>query len=144
MAHINLLPWREKLRKQRVTWSPVERPAAQGDQVRISCEGRLEGEEEPFEGGSAENFSMEIGADRMIEGFETGLLGASAGESRMLELQFPDDYRVESLAGKPVTFEITADEVQEPVLPPVDDASSSVTMMFEGLRSRWMTPRWCA
>jgi trigger factor len=122
----------EKLRKQRVTWSPVERPAAQGDQVRISFEGRLEGEEEPFEGGSAENFSMEIGADRMIEGFESGLIGAAAGERRDLQLQFPEQYQVEKLAGKPVTFSVQVHEVAEPVLPEVDEAFAASLGVTEG------------
>jgi trigger factor len=122
----------EKLRKQRVTWNPVERPATEGDQVRVSFQGRLEGEEEPFEGGSAENFSLEIGADRMIEGFEGGLIGASAGDNRELALHFPEQYQVETLAGKPVTFSVQVHEVAEPVLPEVDEAFAASLGVTEG------------
>lgn len=56
----------------------------------------------------------------MIEGFEQALLGAAAGDERSLDLKFPDDYRVEKLAGKPVTFDVTIKAVQEPVLPALD------------------------
>ncbi len=122
----------EKLRKQRVTWNPVERPADHGDQVRVSFQGRLEGEEEPFEGGSAENFSMEIGADRMIEGFESGLIGAATGDNPELTLQFPEQYQVEKLAGKPVTFSVQILEVAEPVLPEVDEAFAASLGVDEG------------
>lgn len=109
----------EKLRRQRTTWNTVDRPAGDGDRVTVSFVGKVAGE--PFEGGSAEKLPLVLGSGAMIEGFETGLLGASAGDNREVDLQFPDDYRVESLAGKPVTFEVTVDEVQEPVLPAIDE-----------------------
>ena len=109
----------EKLRRQRTTWNTVERAAQDGDRVTVSFVGTMDGE--PFEGGSAEQVPLVLGSGAMIEGFEKGLLGAAAGDGRSLELQFPEDYRVESLAGKPVVFDITLDEVQEPVVPPVDE-----------------------
>ena len=110
----------EKLRKQRASWSVVERAAADGDQVKISFEGKVDGE--VFEGGSAENVELVLGSKRMIEGFEDGLVGMNQGEKRTVELKFPDDYRVEELAGKPVTFEVEVVEVAEESLPEVDDA----------------------
>lgn len=109
----------DKLRRQRTTWNTVDRPAGDGDRVTVSFVGKVDGE--PFEGGSAEKLPLVLGSGSMIEGFETGLLGASAGDNRAVELQFPDDYRVESLAGRPVTFEVEVDEVQEPVLPAIDE-----------------------
>jgi trigger factor len=109
----------EKLRKQRATWSPVERAAAEGDQVKISFAGSIEGE--PFEGGSGEDLSLVLGSKRMIEGFEAGVVGMLKEEKRTVELKFPEDYRVTELAGKPVSFEIEVKEVAEEVLPEVDE-----------------------
>ncbi len=110
----------EKLQKQRVTWNPVERAANESDQVKINFKGFIDGE--AFEGGSADDVPLVLGSKSMIEGFETGLLGVVKEEKRSLELKFPDDYRVEELAGKPVTFEVEVNEVAEQVLPEVDDA----------------------
>ncbi|MGD8310096.1 MAG: trigger factor, partial [Chromatiales bacterium] len=70
----------ESLRKQRLTWEPVDRPAAEGDQLTISFKGSLDGEE--FQGGSAEQVPLVLGAGKMVPGFEQGLEGASAGETR--------------------------------------------------------------
>ncbi len=120
----------EKLRKQRVTWNKVERAAQDGDQVTVSFVGKVDGEE--FEGGSAHNVPIELGAGRMIEGFEQGLLGASAGEERTIHLSFPDDYQAEHLAGKPASFEITVNEVAEAVLPELDEEFAKAFGVEEG------------
>ncbi|MEJ2317210.1 MAG: trigger factor [Gammaproteobacteria bacterium] len=120
----------EKLRKQRVTWNKVERAARDGDQVTVSFVGKVDGEE--FEGGSAQNVPIELGAGRMIEGFEQGLLGASAGDERTVHLDFPDDYQAAHLAGKPATFEITVNEVAEPVLPELDEEFAKAYGVEEG------------
>ncbi|MCU7905446.1 MAG: trigger factor [Candidatus Thiodiazotropha sp. (ex Epidulcina cf. delphinae)] len=109
----------EKLRKQRATWDGVERAAEEGDQVRINFKGTVDGE--TFEGGSADDVDLVLGSKRMIEGFESGLVGVVKAEKRTLDLEFPQDYHVEELAGKPVTFEVEANQVSEEVLPPVDD-----------------------
>ncbi|WP_425470242.1 trigger factor [Thiocapsa rosea] len=108
----------ERLRRQHATRQPVERAAATGDLLTISFVGTLDGE--PFEGGSASGVKLELGTGRMIPGFEDGLIGASAGEQRTLDLVFPDPYQAEHLAGKPVRFEVTVDAVEESVLPEVD------------------------
>jgi trigger factor len=79
-------------------------------------------EGEPFEGGSGSGTQVELGSGRMIPGFEDGLVGAVAGESRSLDLQFPDGYQREELAGKPVHFEVQVDTVTRPVLPELDAA----------------------
>jgi len=120
----------EKLRKQRVTWNKVERAARDGDQVTVSFVGKVDGEE--FEGGSAQNVPIELGAGRMIEGFEQGILGASAGEERTIHLDFPDDYQAAHLAGKPASFEITVNEVAEPVLPELDEEFARAFGVEEG------------
>jgi len=108
------------LRQQHATWAPVERAAADGDQLILDFKGRLDGAE--FERGSATDFELVLGAGRMIEGFEAGLSGASAGEQRTLALTFPADYPAEELAGKPVEFDVTVKTVSERVLPALDDA----------------------
>ncbi len=110
----------EKLRQQNREWVAVERPAADGDQLQISFQGSIEGE--PFEGGSGEDFDLELGTGMMIDGFEDGLRGKSAGETVTLDLAFPDDYRNTELAGKPVRFVIEIKKVSESVLPEIDAA----------------------
>lgn len=109
----------EKLRKQRITWNEVDREAQEGDQITINFKGYMDGE--AFEGGSADGIPLELGAKGMIEGFEEGLVGAKAGESRTLELNFPENYHAEKLAGKPATFEVEVTKVSEAVLPEVNE-----------------------
>lgn len=108
----------EKLRKQRTVWNDVERPAQDGDTVHIDFRGLIGGE--PFEGGTAEGVPLVLGSGSMIDGFESGLLGASAGDERTLDVTFPEDYRAEHLAGKAATFEVKVNRVAEPLLPEVD------------------------
>ena len=109
----------EKLRQQRVTWNKVERAAQDGDQLMISFVGKID--DEAFEGGSAEKVPLVLGSGSMIEGFEQGLLGAAEGDERSVETTFPDDYQAQHLAGKAAVFDITVNEVAEPVLPEVDE-----------------------
>ena len=110
----------EKLRQQRRTWTTVERAAQDGDQVRISFKGSIDGE--GFEGGEKDDMPLVLGSHSVIDGFEEGIVGAGVGETVELDLQFPDDYRAEHLAGKPVHFSIKLIEVAEPTLPDVDEA----------------------
>lgn len=110
----------ERLRKQRQTWNPVDRPAQEGDQVRVTFQGAIDGE--PFEGGQGTNVPVVLGGGMMIKGFEAGLVGAVKGEEKTLTPSFPDDYRVKSLAGRPASFRIVVESVAEPLLPEVDEA----------------------
>jgi trigger factor len=121
----------EKLRKQRASWNTVERAAGEGDQVKISFEGKVDGE--VFEGGSADNVPLVLGSKRMIEGFEDGLVGMIKDEKRSLELNFPEDYQVEEVAGKPVKFEVEVSEVAEETLPEVDEAFAKEFGAEEGV-----------
>jgi len=109
----------EKLRQQRTTWNDVERGANDGDTVHMNFKGMIDGE--AFEGGSAEDVPLVLGSGAMIEGFESGLLGARPDDERTLEVTFPEDYRAEHLAGKAATFEVKVLRVSEPVLPELDD-----------------------
>lgn len=110
----------ERLRAQNREWVAVERASAEGDQLEISFEGRIDGE--VFEGGTGEDINLELGSGMMIDGFEAGLTGVTAGEAVNMDLKFPDDYRNEALAGKPVTFDVTVKKVSEAVLPELDEA----------------------
>jgi trigger factor len=120
----------EKLRRQRVEWREVERGAADGDLVKVSFVGKVDGE--PFEGGEGKDVALVLGSKRMIPGFEDALIGAASGDQRNLDLQFPDDYRVETLAGKPVTFEVQVISVSEPELPEVDEQFARLFGVDEG------------
>ena len=108
----------DKLLDQQSTWETVERVAANGDQVNIDFAGTKDGE--GFEGGSAEGTDLELGSKRMIDGFEAGLEGAKAGEERVLNLTFPDDYHSEDLKGAAVEFKVTVNTVSEKKLPEMD------------------------
>jgi len=111
----------ERLREQRKTWGPVERPAQDGDRLTVSFVGTLEGESEPFQGGSATAVPVELGSGRMLPGFEAGLVGAATGETRTLALRFPESYQRADLSGRAVSFEVTVEAVAEPLLPVVDE-----------------------
>ncbi|MCV2402188.1 trigger factor [Marinomonas sp. C2222] len=110
----------ETLRKQNAEWTAVERESADGDQVTIDFVGFLG--EEAFEGGSAQGHKLVLGSNTMIPGFESGILGAKAGEERTISVTFPEDYQAEHLKGQEATFKITVSEVAEQVLPELDDA----------------------
>jgi trigger factor len=120
----------DSLRHQRLTWNSVERAAATGDRVLIDFQGTLDGV--PFEGGEAKDFPLVLGNNTMIEGFESGLIGARAGESRTLDVTFPADYRNTNLAGKPVQFAVTVKQVNEPLLPEVNDEFARALGVVDG------------
>ena len=108
----------EILRKQRVSYEPVERAAATGDQVTIDYRGTLNGEE--FPGGQAQDYRLVLGEGRTLKDFEDPILGMKAGESKTNELTFPEDYHAKELAGKTVSFETKLGLVAGPKLPEVD------------------------
>ena len=109
----------ETLRKQRQTWVPVERAAADGDMVNIDYVGKKEGEE--FQGGKAAGQNLVLGSERMIPGFEDGVIGKSVGDDFTLQLKFPDEYHSEELAGAEVEFELKLNIVSEQSLPEVSE-----------------------
>ncbi len=120
----------EKLRKQRTIWNAVDRAAQDEDQVKVSFVGKIDGE--AFEGGTAEDVPLVLGSGMMIDGFEQAIQGAEPGGSLSIDLEFPEDYRVEHLAGKPVTFDISVKEVLEPVLPHIDEDFAKALGVAEG------------
>lgn len=108
-----------KLRSQRTVWNEVDREAADGDSIVMDFKGMIDGE--VFDGGSGEDMPLTLGSGSMIEGFEAGLLGVKAGETRTLDLTFPEQYRAEHLAGKEASFEVSVKKVSEPELPEVNE-----------------------
>jgi len=78
--------------------NPVEREAKEGDVVLIDYEGKIDGE--PFEGGTAKDYLIELGEGRVLPELEKALVGASAGDDRQATVPFPDDYPAEEVAGK--------------------------------------------
>lgn len=94
--------------------------AKDGDTVVIDFKGMLEGE--AFEGGTAEDYSLELGSGSFIPGFEEQLVGAKAGDEKKVEVTFPEEYGAEHLAGKDVVFEVTVKGVKVPLPTVIDDA----------------------
>jgi len=121
----------ESMRDRLGTLETVDRPAALGDSVVIDYVGKLEGE--PFEGGEGRDQLLELGAGQLIPGFEEQLVGAAAGEERLVELSFPDDYGAPHLAGKPATFDVTVTEVKIKQLPELDDDFAADAAGFDTL-----------
>jgi|SRR5690554_39774 len=105
----------ETLQKQNANWTDSKDAAADGDRVVIDFEGSIDGE--VFEGGSATDYTLTLGSNSMIPGFETGLVGAKAGEEKSIDVNFPEDYHKEELKGKPAQFKVTVKTVQKPELP---------------------------
>ena len=109
----------ETLRHQRQTWEKVDRAAQENDMVNIDFVGKKNGEE--FEGGQMTGTNLELGSGRMIPGFEEGILDRKIGESFTLDLQFPEQYHNEELAGQAVQFDIKLNSVSKQILPEADE-----------------------
>ncbi len=93
--------------------------AENGDQLIVDFVGKLKGE--PFEGGSAEDAAVELGAGRFVPGFEEQLVGVKAGDETTIKVTFPKDYQAENLKGKAVTFDVTVKSVKVPGEAKIDD-----------------------
>src|SRR5690606_26254821 len=118
----------ETLRKSQTNWTAAERPAQSGDRVNVDFVGKRDGEE--FDGGSANGYTLQLGSGNMIPGFEDGIVGMSAGDTKVLSLTFPEDYQVEALKGAATEFTVTLNSVSEQQLPELDEgffASFGVT-----------------
>ncbi|MFT5115310.1 MAG: trigger factor [Parasphingorhabdus sp.] len=109
----------DSLRKRQVNWAETEDAAADGDQLMIDFIGTIDAEE--FEGGSAEDFAVELGAGGMLADFEAGLTGAKAADTKTVEVNFPEDYPGAAVAGKTAKFEISVKKVSHPELPEVNE-----------------------
>ena len=108
----------DNMRKQQITWNEVKRKSKQGDRVIVDFLGTVDGVE--FDGGKADDYPIVLGEGQMLPDFETGIEGMKAGESKEIEVNFPDDYN-EDLGGKKAVFKIDAKTVSESVLPEIDE-----------------------
>ena len=108
----------ERLQKQQSKWNVVERAAANDDRVKIDFVGRVDGEE--FEGGKGTDVPLVLGSGSMIPGFEDQIVGLSTGDTKTIEVTFPEEYHSENLKGKAAEFDITVNEVAEMELPAID------------------------
>ncbi len=109
----------DTLRKQNAQWNESAEAAEDGDQVSIDFEGFIDGE--AFEGGAAKGYSLTLGSNSMIPGFETGLVGAKPGSEVTLDVTFPEDYHKEDLKAKPAQFKVTVNAVKKPALPELNE-----------------------
>jgi len=105
--------------------------AENGDSVVMDYEGKIDGE--PFEGGSAKNHTLVLGSGSFIPGFEDGLLGVKGGETRDVEVTFPEDYHAEELKGKKAVFTCKVERVTRKELPELDDEFAQEVSEFDTL-----------
>jgi trigger factor len=106
-----------------------DRPAKEGDILTIDYAGYMDGEQ--FEGGTAENQTLEIGSGRFIPGFEEQLIGKNKGEEVEINVTFPEEYHAEELAGKPAVFKVKIHEIKEKELPELDDEFAKDVSEFD-------------
>jgi trigger factor len=111
--------------------NPVDREAKEGDVVLIDYEGKIDGE--PFEGGTAKDYLLELGEGRVLPELENALVGAKAGDERQANVPFPDDYPAEEVAGKTAEFDVIVKEVREKDLPELDDDFAAEASEFDTL-----------
>lgn len=121
----------EELRQRMARLETADAPAGAGDFVVMDYVGSIDGV--PFEGGTGSDQLVELGSGRLIPGFEDGLLGARANDELKIELEFPEDYPAENLAGRPAEFAVTVREVRVRELPELDDDFAADAAGFDTL-----------
>ncbi|OUS29126.1 trigger factor [Thalassotalea sp. 42_200_T64] len=118
------------LQNQHKTWKENKRKTKKGDKLTLDFNGRVDDEE--FEGGKAEAFELELGAGRMIPGFEKEVTGMKVGEEKTINVTFPEDYHAENLKGKDAEFDIVVHKTEGPVLPNIDEEFAKLFGVEEG------------
>jgi len=111
----------DNIRQSHATFQTIteDRGVQDKDFAKIDFEGFIDGA--PLENGAAQGHMLEIGAKQFIPGFEEALIGMKKGEKRDINIKFPDDYHVEMLKGKPVMFKVTLHEIQQKVMPEINE-----------------------
>jgi trigger factor len=117
----------ERIAKQQRKAEPVERAAEKGDVVVMDFVGSVGGVE--FPGGSAKDYSLELGSGSLIPGFEDQLIGIKAGEERLVKVDFPADYGAEDLAGKAAEFKVNATAIKAMADQPIDESLATAVGM---------------
>ncbi|HET9046445.1 MAG TPA: trigger factor [Casimicrobiaceae bacterium] len=110
----------EVLRKQRTAYAPTTREAQAGDRITVDFTGTIDGV--AFPGGQAQDFVIQLGEGRMLPEFEAALVGVKTGDKRSFPLTFPADYHGKEVAGLLAQFDLTVKKVEEPRVPPLDEA----------------------
>ncbi len=108
----------DNLRKQRQVFAAKKSKAANDDQVTFDFEGSIDGA--LFDGGASKDFKLVLGSNKMIPGFEAGIVGMKAGEEKVIDVTFPADYQAANLAGKLAQFKINVSLVESAQLPEID------------------------
>lgn len=121
----------EHQRERLARYVEVDRPVKEGDQVNINYSGSIDGV--VFDGGTAENQTLNIGSNTFIPGFEEQLIGKKAGEEFDIKVTFPEEYHAKDLAGKEATFAVVLNEVKEKELPELDDEFAKDMSDFDTL-----------
>ncbi|WP_010270922.1 trigger factor [Paenibacillus senegalensis] len=122
----------EKLQQRHAELIVLEEGTAeQGDTVVIDFEGFLNGE--AFEGGKAEKYSLELGSNSFIPGFEDQLVGMAKDEEKDIQVTFPEDYQADNLKGQEATFKVKVHEIKRKNLPELDDEFAMDVSEFETL-----------
>lgn len=118
------------LRKARREFIDVTRAAQNGDQVKVDFLGKVDGT--AFPGGEGKDVQFELGEGRFLPDLEAGITGHAAGESFVVDVKFPDDYRAEDLRGKTAQFDVTIKALREPKLPEIDAEFLKAHQVEEG------------
>jgi trigger factor len=122
----------ERLRHRHAEFVTIEdRPARSGDYVIVDFEGMVEGK--PLKGGKASNYSLEIGSNILIHGFEDQLIGMDRGDQREIRVTFPKEHPDKGLAGKEACFKVVLKEIKRKKLPAIDDEFAKDLGGFKGL-----------
>jgi trigger factor len=122
----------ESMRKQRPVFNEVERPAQEPDRVTIDYTVKVGDDGTPFPGGDGKDVNFIIGAKRVMTELEDAVKGAKAGDARTAKVDFPAEYPNKDLAGKQAAFELTVKQVEEQVLPEVNDEFMAAYGVKEG------------
>jgi trigger factor len=121
----------ERIREGFASLEPVERASKEGDAVLIDFEGFVD--DQPFQGGKADDYLLTLGSGQLIDNFEEQLTNASPGDEVEVNVTFPDDYQEEKLAGEDAVFKVKVKEVREKLLPDLDDDFASDASEFDTL-----------
>lgn len=121
----------QRMRQNFAEKKEVKRAAKTGDEVIIDFVGKKDGV--AFDGGTATDYALELGAAQFIPGFEEAIVGHKAGETFDVDLKFPKEYHAADLAGQPVVFTVTLKTVNEKALPELNDEFAAKAGPFTSL-----------
>ena len=124
----------ERARENAGWWEQItDRPAQMGDKVKIDYTGSVDGV--AFEGGTAADYELTLGSGAFIPGFEEGVVGMNVGESKDVNVKFPEQYHAENLAGKDAVFVVTVKDITVKKLPELDDEFAKDVSEFDTLKA---------